>query len=272
MSSENKKIDGLLNSIEGSLKQLDEVELSYKQSKEQATTELASHVHQLAVLSDSQATRARVIRELYWNKKLPATLISEAFGLKVSGMKRIAGPLIVNTPCAKECGNTVKKTYKSRSELEDAERRARKNKGNSFGFYNVCSECQEKGKAETEVSIAQRKAAVQKRNEQLRKMSWEDFIETEEWIDIRNRLIHDAGYRCEICHTSGTSLYVYPHKDTPQDYPSFYINRQGYNYFVLCSKCVPRCSDLIDEKKGEYVKREFMREIMDWNQEHDNFY
>lgn len=269
MSNNDKTvIEGLLKSIDGSIDQLSELEQSYKQQKEQVTTDLASYVRQLAVLSDSQAIRAQIVRELYWNKKVSATLISEAFGLKVGSMKRIAGALIVNVPCNRGCGNSVKKTYTSRSNVEDDVRSARRTKGSPYSFYNVCEECKKREKIESEADTAQRKAAILKRNEQLRNMAWEDFIETKEWIETRNDVLHGADYQCEICHTSNVSLNVYPHADTPQDFPSYYIRSRGYNYFVLCNKCVSRCSDLINEEKGEYIKREFMSEIIERNQQH----
>jgi hypothetical protein len=270
---DNKKIAGLLDSIDGSLSKLDELEQSYKQQKEQITTDLASSMRQLAALSDSKATRAQTIRELYWNKKLPATLISEAFGLKVSVMKRIAGALIVNVPCSKACGGSVKRTYKSRTELEDEARTERRQAkyaqrypdDSYLSSRNACEECKKRENAEREAKEAQRKEAIRRRKEQLRNMPWDEYTETNEWIAIRNSQIHDADYKCQICQAGGIGLHVFFDKDTPQDYPD-YIGH-GYNYFVVCHSCIPRCSDLIDRERGEYIKREFMREVMDWNQE-----
>lgn len=263
-----KKIEGLLNSTVESLNKLANLEVSYKEQKEQITTELASYVRQIATLSDSQAIRAEVIRDLYWNKKLSATLISEAFGLKVSGMKRIAGSLILNLPCANACGISVKKSFSSRTKLEEHFRDERRSERRSFLFRTLCEECRKKQELESEAESARRKKAILKRNEELRNMAWEDFIETNEWMDIRSRLIHNIGYHCEICHTGDVSLYIYLHKDTPQDYPSYYINSRGYDYSVVCSRCVPRCSGLINEQKGEYIKKEFFSEIMDWYNSH----
>jgi hypothetical protein len=264
MSSDSKKIDGLLNSIVGSLNKLDALDVSYKETKEQLTNEVASSVHQLAALSDSQAVRAQIIRDLYWNKRVSPTLISGAFGLKIGAMKRIAGALIVDTPCNRGCGNLIKKTYTSISNMENDSRWGRHTKGSLYSFHNVCEECQKREKAEMDAVSAQRKDAIRKRNEELRNMAWEDFIETEEWIAIRNRLIHHVDYKCEICQANKVGLNVYLHKDTPQDSPAFSFYGEGYIYFVLCKGCISRCNDLINEEKGEYIKREFFGEIMDW--------
>jgi hypothetical protein len=263
-----KEIGASLNSIGDSLNKLNELELSYKEQKEQITTELASRVREIAALSDSQAIRAEVIRDLYWNKKLSAKLISEAFGLKVSGMKRIAGSLVIKLPCANDCGNTVSKSFSSRTRLEDHFRDERKSAGRTFAFHTLCDDCEKRRKNESDAAAIRRKRAILKRNEELRSMDWEDFSETEEWMSIKSRLVHNIGYQCEICHDSGVSLYVYLHKETPQDYPSYYISREGYNYSVLCKKCVPRCTDLINEEKGEYIKKEHFSEIMNWYNSH----
>jgi hypothetical protein len=262
--SDEIRVRKMLDSLGESINQLEALELSYKQQKERITSTIASSVHQIATLSDTQAIRAKVIRDLYWNKKIRVTLICEAFGLKVGAVKRIAGPMLVALPCANACGNTLKKSFHSMTALEDHFREARKSAKRSWLMVNVCEECEKKRKAESEADSARAKQAILKRNEKLRAMIWEDFIETEEWMNLRSRLIHNLGYQCEICHTRHVSLYVFLHKDTPQDNPSFYFTSEAYNYFVLCRKCVDRCRDLINEDKGEFIKKEFFTDIMTW--------
>lgn len=53
-----------------------------------------SNQQDLAGLSDSHGAGARLVRELYWNMKIPADLIGKAFALMNHRMKNTAGALI----------------------------------------------------------------------------------------------------------------------------------------------------------------------------------
>jgi predicted molibdopterin-dependent oxidoreductase YjgC len=65
-----------------------------------------------------------------------------------------------------------------------------------------------------------------------------------------------------ICHTDAPRLHIYLDKNTPQDKPDP-IYHEDYRYFILCSTCVPRCAGLINQEKGETIKREFIEQMMD---------
>ena len=91
-------------------------------------------------------------------------------------------------------------------------------------------------------------------------MSWEDFLDTDEWIGIRDDALQRASFQCEICGLTDVSLHVFLGKDTPQDVPDY--QNGGYAYFVVCGGCVQRCRDLIAMEKGELVRKQFVREIM----------
>jgi hypothetical protein len=79
--SEPKKIEGLLESVSGSIGKLDELERTYNEARGNLVSELVSYLDQLAVAADSQAKRAQIVRELYWNRKIPAELLGTAFKL-----------------------------------------------------------------------------------------------------------------------------------------------------------------------------------------------
>jgi hypothetical protein len=249
------KIDDLLNSVGVQQTKLDELEQYYKENKELITKQLASHIQDLAVSSDTQAIRAKVVRELYWEKQISTTLIGSAFALSPGRIRKIAGSKTVSFPCDYQCGNSISETFGSRSHLETSLRSEHKRRNRSspnFVYYRVCKDCEKREKTEREAE------------EQLRAMSWEDFIETKEWIETRNSLFHEKGYKCEVCRTDKTRLHIYLGKDTPQDAWNYYD--ENYRYFILCGDCVPRFADIINPEKGETIKREFMSRIMEWNQ------
>lgn len=272
--SENQKVAQLLHSVKDSERKLSELEQSYRLTKGQITAEITSHVSQLAMLADSQAKRAKIIHELYWNQKLSTDIISEAFGIKAGRIRTIAGSLTLNVPCTRECGNVTKKIYTSRAQMDFDTRWERREAKHAqrypdrppTSFHNVCEECLNKDRSESEAKAAQRRQAIRLRVEQLRHMAWEEFIETEEWVEMRNRLLHTIGYKCEICGAKNVSLHIYPHKDSPND--NLCLADKEYACFVLCTDCLPRCSDLIIKGNGETIKREFMENIFAWNQEH----
>lgn len=68
--SEPKKNEGLLESVSGSTGKLDELERTYNGARDNLIAELVSYLEQLAAAADSQAARAQIVRELYWNRKI----------------------------------------------------------------------------------------------------------------------------------------------------------------------------------------------------------
>jgi hypothetical protein len=257
MNEENPKINELLESVENTLNDLDELELTYKESKEKFTNELASYVEQLAVHSDSQAKRATILRELYWNKNVPVSIISDAFKITSGRVRKLAGPQIIKFPCSQNCGNIITIVAKSKSSLgsEDYYK--------TTWYYNVCDECKDKDKLKEEQTEINKKKAVRQRNRELYEMSWEDFMETPEWKFIRNATVHDAGYGCERCNTQPENLYIYPHRDTPQSRRNFYSDAI-YKHYALCGKCIGNYEGLINAEKRDIVKKDFLPIIKKW--------
>jgi hypothetical protein len=258
----DRKFEGLLESVSGSLGKLAELERTYNEARGNLTAELVSYLDQLAAAADSQATRGEIVRELYWNRDIPAELISESFKLSKHTLRKVAGALMLTLPCPNECGNSVKREFKSRTELKTYHGETRRSRRHSYLSYLACDKCKRKAEAEKEAEDARKR----QRNLRLLNMSWKDFTETKEWREIRNEQMHYAGYSCHRCLINGVGLYVYLSKDTPQSYPHFSMSE--YRYYVLCANCVPACAELINPEKGEYIKKEFIWSIKDWNQGH----
>jgi hypothetical protein len=267
---DNKQVQELLNSIDSSLERLDNLEQHYRQQNAQLTGELAGSVSQLGHLADSQALRAQIVRELYWNRKIPADIIGEAFGLQTHRMIKIAGTLTMELPCVNECGNVVKQTFTSRSDREKYFRDSHGRKAQHHLARQLCPACQQRVREEGEQKEAQRRAALRARDELLRKMSWDEFIETKEWIKYRNDYINFVAYGCEVCHAREVTLHIHLNVGGVYGHPS--SKQTNLACGVYCTSCKGRCSDLIDLEKGEVIKAEFLDHIMDWNQEHRHSY
>lgn len=258
MKVDDQKFKQLIGSVGDSLGKLGELELSYKKSKDKLTGELTSYVKQLAVLSDSQAIRAKVIRELYWNVGVSVTVLKEAFGLSQHRIVKLAGTQSLDFPCKRNCGNTITKIVTSKYDLANTVGRIE-----SSSFHYVCDDCERRDKLKAEQESINRKKAFRLRNDALYQMSWEDFTETPEWKYIRNAAVCDADYCCERCNTQPENLYVFPHKDTPQSRINAYSDAI-YRHYVLCSKCIGNYEELINSEKRDIVKKEFLPIIKEW--------
>jgi hypothetical protein len=256
----DKKFERLLESVSGSLDKLDELERTYNAARGNLTAELVSYLDQMAMAADSQASRGEIVRELYWNRKIPAELIGTAFKLNKHTPRKVAGALVLYLPCPNECGNSVKREFKSRKEFNNYHGETRRSHRRSYISYLACDECKRKAEAEREAEAKRKK----QRNLELQNMPWENFTETEEWRKLRNDVLHVAGYSCERCRANGVGLFVYLGKDTPQNHPHF--SHRGYQYYVLCGGCVGACEELINPKKGEYLKAEIVYIIREVNQ------
>jgi hypothetical protein len=262
---DNKRIEALLRLTDESMNKLEELEISYKEQKNHALADLSSHVYQLAVLSDSQAIRAQVLRELYWNQNVSSALLSEAFGLTVYRLIKIVGPQNKSFNCINKCGNSYTVSFASKTEMESYLRDARNRRGAIIRSRYLCTDCEQKEQAESKAEEARRKETLKLRDEQLKNMSWDQFIESREWIEHRNQYIHWRDYSCELCGANDVTLYVHFNNGAVQGHPS--IKSNNLSCAVFCSACKVRCSDLIIEEKGEAIKPEFLSQVMDWNQQ-----
>ena len=273
-------INDLFAKVSGSLNELDDLEQNYQENKERIVRELADQVDSLAKESLSQAVRAQVVRRLYWEQRLPSNLIGAAFGLSPGRLRKLAGSKNFEFQCDNiaVCGNSIIRAFRSRSDYQSHLNHRRKLKQRTDWFRELCSTCEEARKLEQEKAEiarqqekAKQMAALQQRNQELSEMSWDDYTETPEWIKTRNRAVENSDYKCEICQQSPRHLSVYLQKDTPQDNALSVFN-DVYKYYVLCRECVPRCEGLLDEGKGDEIKREFFDSIREWMFENDREY
>jgi hypothetical protein len=81
--NQSHHIEKLLGEITAAQDESVRVEEEYKRSKVQAKEQLTTAVRRLAELADSQAVRAKILRELYWNRRVSADAIGSAFKIGV---------------------------------------------------------------------------------------------------------------------------------------------------------------------------------------------
>lgn len=115
----------------------------------EALRELAETV----VATNSQALRKRIIRTLYWETNVKASLIGDAFGVNQHKAYMVAGPFIEVTACEGGCGAQVKREYHSQSDRGGPHKRNSKHR-----IPILCEQCsikqRTKSNAEYEKEVA----------------------------------------------------------------------------------------------------------------------
>jgi hypothetical protein len=249
MADTSQQMQHLLGQVSASMNELTELERSYEERKTSLIEQVESYLSKISQLSDTQAARAVVLRELYWKHDISMNLLTKAFGINATRVRTIAGSLTVEKPCAGNCGVMLSLTYTSKSALADGkEKRV------------ACAECYERQEREYAARRARLEKEEKERYDHLSRLTWEEYLETKEWLSIRDFILHMADYECEICHDHHCTVYIYPHKDTPMVQMDKY---KSGRYFVLCKSCIPRCEDLIAKDRRNVIRQELMGMIVD---------
>jgi hypothetical protein len=241
MADKTYQVQDLLSQVDLSMDELNELRRLFEERKSSILGQVESIASKLAHLADAQAVRATVLRQLYWSYDIPVDLLARAFGITAGRVRSIAGPLVIEKPCEGNCGSMIRKTFKSKHGAAQK----------STWDGALCDSCMKK---EQQAAIARAAAEERERKERhdyLVNLEWDEFIETPEWVDERNYLLHEKKFACEICHDRSRTLYIYPHKEIP------------YRCFVLCHDCVPRFDDLIIKDKCDVIRPELLRTIAD---------
>lgn len=127
--------------------EIEAARLALKERESQVGIQIAALVSDLAKVvfaSNSQALRQKVIRSLYWDAKVRASLIGEAFGVNEHKVHSIAGPLIELIPCEGRCGTQVERIFRSQS----ARRDTKIDRPNSKARSSIlCGQCAAKAEA-----------------------------------------------------------------------------------------------------------------------------
>jgi 5-methylcytosine-specific restriction endonuclease McrA len=126
-----------------------------------------------------------------------------------------------------DCGELYVRTFTSRTQYKEDKKSGR----------GRCPDCQERRKEQSveqdrqwEVYRRERQEQKKARLQVLREMPYREYLQTPEWDATRKTAYRRAGYRCQLCNSSGV-LNVH-HKT--------YENRgceKDADLIVLCNKC-----------------------------------
>jgi hypothetical protein len=95
---------------------------------------LVANVARVVFELNSQALRQQAVRKLYWESRIKASIIAEAFRINDHAVYTTAGPLIAEVPCDGACGRTIEQIYRSHSDWKHR-------------IPDLCSECEAQRKA-----------------------------------------------------------------------------------------------------------------------------
>lgn len=233
---------------------MDELEaiLEDIESMEEGIRTLKERLKEIPRLMASQISDdgelVEVAQYLYWMvPELSGSAISEGLlGLGIHDLKKLIGSSTTNIDCDR-CHNPIE--FRSRSHLQDTIRNLRRTERTGYaryaeGYTVICDPCWEEVQQIRAVERRQQEARQKARLYELKTMPYRDYLRTPEWQERRKRHIKSAGFRCQVCNSSGVPLDV--HHRT--------YERRGDEYYkdllALCRNCHE-----IFHREGRLAKR-----------------
>ncbi|KAA3645534.1 MAG: HNH endonuclease [Chloroflexi bacterium] len=229
MAEESQK---LINELETMVSEIQEMEEAIKFLKDR--------LHEIAIDAresiEDEEQKIELARYVYWNiLDVPVSVLSD--GLMATSLhaflKMIGGKKSSNIHCDK-CGRPMH--FTSRTDMKNWQSELRKmKKGRGFrwpeGYHIVCDDCREDIFADRNIQYREAEERTNKRLRELATMPYREYLQTPEWKERRKRHLISAGYRCQLCNSSGVTLNV--HHRT--------YDRRGNERFtdliVLCQDC-----------------------------------
>ena len=223
----SKKIDQIISIIEEKRrreKTIKEMEVSINELKKQANS--------LVLEISKEHERIEIATYLYWlSPEINANELSQAIlGCKnIHRFLRSISSATTNIGCDR-CGVSIEVT--SRAQLSEQIKRA---KGNHIywpeGYKAICKTCEDEIMSVRREQWQEYERIRNARFLELKKMKYQDYLQTPEWKERRQKHLKSAGFRCQICNSSEQPLDV--HHRT--------YERRGNEYYkdliVLCRNC-----------------------------------
>lgn len=167
-----------------------------------------------------------IISILYWSEVIPPTKLASAFNLTLHTIRTYITPINSNIKC-EHCGTDL--YAESISALEAL------NAKHHYSDWHLCKQCKEEDRKKiNELNSFKNSLAelVRQANiNELKRMSYKEYLQTNEWNDIKQKKLKQAGYRCQVCNKNDIELNV--HHRT-------YENRGNEHFsdlIVLCKDC-----------------------------------
>ncbi|MBX7224279.1 MAG: hypothetical protein K1Y36_30470 [Blastocatellia bacterium] len=220
-----------MNDIEAIIRKMEDLRTTLGKLKDELQ-ELPAKMGQ--EISDP-AERLEAARYLYWMvPEVPSTVIGAGIlGVNVYEMNRLLGPQRNQVQC-EQCQSTIE--FRSRSHLQSVvgEMRKYRKKGSvkysEEGFTVLCDACQE---ALHEVWVREYEAECAERTarlEELAAMSYDEYLQTPEWLWNRQQHLELTNFRCQVCNKNRLlEVYHRSHRNRGQE---------GFSELIaLCKKC-----------------------------------
>lgn len=188
-----------------------------------------------------QTAREAVLNEIYWRwPELTATQIAEAFGYRKSELRRLIKPYYSEEHPCLVCGAPLRIT--SRSKMVEIERvyKAKEKGGRSYDWHARCERCEAERKEAREAEWQASSHWYLQRQDELRTMPYQEYLQTPEWQARRQRHLRSAGYRCQLCNAGDRSLHVHHRTYERRG------NERWADLLVLCSDCHAKHHDELD--------------------------
>lgn len=96
---------------------------------------LVANVARVVFELNSQVLRQQAVRKLYWEARIKASIIAEAFRMNDHAVYTTAGPVIAEVPCDGACGRTIEQIYRSHSDWKS------KGRASKSRIPDLCGEC-----------------------------------------------------------------------------------------------------------------------------------
>lgn len=169
--------------------------------------------------------------ELYWNSGscVDSSELGRAYTGSAYRVHVHVDSQIVETNCS-YCETEMDIIIHSRSERDEFLR------GKSRFECDKCRDQRLKKMQEDADRAQARLQAWSNRVYELQQMKYSEYLKTDHWQELRNRMLKRSGYKCQLCNASST-LHV--HHRT--------YERKGYeelsDLIVLCAKCHAKFHD-----------------------------
>lgn len=197
----------------------DHIDLAVRHMADLERQIAAEKVHMIAMVESASLSDAE-IAEIYWRfESVPVSALGA-----VREVQRIAGEHSYWSWRCTGCGNEVFIT--SRTDKKNREKESNR----ELPFYWLCRSCQYAADVDRSASWRAATLERQRRENDLRTMSYKQYLLTPEWQERRKAALKRAGYKCQVCNRSRT-LHV--HHRT--------YERRGVelarDLVVLCDEC-----------------------------------
>ena len=186
-------------------------------------------------IGDNGEIRARTLQYLYWMQPdIEVTWLAEAFGLEAHQVSELAGRFTLSLKCSR-CNADYDVSFKHRETMRSILHYYHKY---AETHITMCKTCRQAIRQEQltqseahDIELAAMQASRDARLQQLRRMPYQEYLQSPEWNRRRTEQLRRAGFRCQVCNEANVQLHV--HHRT--------YERRGNEAFrdliVLCSSC-----------------------------------